>query len=299
MGSVSLRARRQARRARDSINRLAVRTARAAGLGQYLVLDYPASGRDAPSRRASGRLHDAVAAGEDRYRASLRTIAGYEAGLRRIQVHGGDEAAPAWRNGFLPGLDAAAIYAFLRDRAPRTYLEVGSGSSTRFARRAISDGDLDTRIVSIDPSPRAEIDRLCDTVVRCPLELADASPFAQLQAGDVVFVDGSHRVFTGSDATVFVLDLLPALAPGVLVGVHDVYLPDDYPADIAHRHYSEQYLLGALLLGDPDWLEPVLAADYVSKRPHLADELAPLWASPELQGAETHGVAIWLELTRS
>ncbi len=122
-----------------------MRTARAAGLGQYLVLDYPASGRDAPSRRASGRLHDAVAAGEDRYRASLRTIAGYEAGLRRIQVHGGDEAAPAWRNGFLPGLDAAAIYAFLRDRAPRTYLEVGSGWSNRFARRAISDGELETR----------------------------------------------------------------------------------------------------------------------------------------------------------
>jgi hypothetical protein len=103
-------------------------------------------------------------------------------------------------------------------------------------------------------------------------------------------------VFTGSDATVFVLDLLPSLAPGVLVGVHDVYLPDDYPEEIADRHYSEQYLLGALLLGEPDWIRPVLAADYVSRRPELAAEISALWGRPELEGVQTHGVALWLEV---
>lgn len=112
----------------------------------------------------------------------------------------------------------------------------------------------------------------------------------------MLFLDGSHRVFTGSDATVFFLDILPALAPGVLVGVHDVYLPRDYPAEIAGRHYSEQYLLAALLLGDPQWVRPLLAADFVSRRPALAAVLDPLWRRPELQGVETHGVAFWFEV---
>ena len=295
-GSVTRHARRQGRRARDRLNRLASKTAGVAGLGHYLVLDYPASARDAPTIRRDGALHDLVAAGESRYREALRTIASYEHDLGRIALSAGaDGSAPAWRNGFLPGLDSAAIYSFIRSRRPVTYLEVGSGSSTRFARRAISDGELETKIVSIDPRPRAQVDALCDVLVRGPLELADPAAFAQLGAGDVVFLDGSHRVFTGSDATVFLLDLLPTLAPGVLVGIHDVYLPDDYPPEVANRHYSEQYLLAALLLGQPAWLGLVLAAHFVSGRSLVFGELQSLWRRPELRGVETHGVAFWVE----
>jgi hypothetical protein len=289
------RVRRQGRRARDAANRAAVRTARALRLGHYVTLDYPPSSSPAPAERREGRLAELVAAGEPSYRAALERIASYGDELARIPHDAPDGRSPAWVNDFLPGLDGAAIYAYLRSREPRTYLEVGSGTSTRFARRAIEDGGLATRIVSIDPSPRAEVDAICDEVIRSPMELADAAPFEALEAGDVLFLDGSHRVFTGSDATVFFLDLLPALAPGVLVGVHDVYLPDDYPADIAERHYSEQYLLAALILGEPSWLRLELAADFVSKRPELASTLDPLWSRPELAGVQTHGVALWLE----
>jgi predicted O-methyltransferase YrrM len=280
--------RRAARAARDAFNRGVVAVARRARLGEYVVLDYPASARRVPQARRDGRLHDAVASAEPAYRDALRTIAAYADDLVAID-------GALWRNEFLPGLDAAAIYAFLRARKPATYLEVGSGSSTRFARHAIADGGLSTRIVSIDPRPRADVEELCDVAVRMPLEVADPALFDALQPGDVVFVDGTHRTFTGSDATVFVLDLLPALKPGVLVGVHDVYLPDDYPPSVTRRHYSEQYLLGALLLGKPDWLSLVLAADYVAQRRELAEELGALWSRPELAGVETHGVSFWLE----
>src|SRR5436190_1013708 len=176
------------------------------------------------------------------------------------------------------------------------YVVLDYPPTNRFARRAIEDAGLRTRIVSIDPSPRNEIDDLCDEVVRQPLELADRTHFAQLRAGDVIFLDGSHRVFTGSDATVFFLDLLPELPPGVLVGVHDVYLPDDYPEEIADRHYSEQYLLAAYVLAEPSWLRPVLPAAYVSERPELAGQLDSLWGRPRLRGIETHGVAFWFEI---
>ena len=288
-------ARRRARRLRASLNRRIAGAAPTAGLGHYLVLDYPPAASLARTTRLRGRLHDLIAGGEPAYRAALHELAALEADLARIPRRSADERSPSWLNEFVPGLDSASIYGFLRSRAPATYLEVGSGESTRFARRAIGDGGLATRIVSIDPRPRRGVDALCDKVVREPLELADRSLFASLTAGDVIFVDGSHRVFTGSDATVFVLDILPALAPGVLVGIHDVYLPDDYPAEIAGRHYSEQYLLGALLLGEPDWLRIVLAADYVGRRRELSGELGGLWGRPHLQGVETHGVALWVE----
>jgi hypothetical protein len=295
---VSGAARRGARRGRAWANRAAARIAARLRLGHYVVLDYPPSSRSPRARHREGPLADVIAAAEPVYREALATIASFEQDLARVPVRAGtDERTPAWVNGFIPGLDGAAIYAFIRSRRPRTYLEVGSGASTRFARRAIEDGGLSTRLISIDPSPRAEVGHLVDETIREPLELADRSLLGDLVPGDVVFLDGSHRVFTGSDATVFTLDLLPALAPGVLVGVHDVYLPDDYPEEVADRHYSEQYLLGALLLGEPSWLRLVLAADYVTRRPELAGDLRALWDRPELAGAETHGVALWLEVT--
>jgi len=229
------------------------------------------------------------------YLASLRTIMQFREELARIPRSSEDPGSPTWLNDFLPGLDAAAIYGFIRARAPETYLEIGSGTSTRFARRAISDGGLKTHIVSVDPAPRAEIDSLCDEVVRLPIERADPLLFKRLKSGDIVFLDASHRVFSGSDTTVFVLDHLPQLPPGVLVGVHDVYLPDDYPASIVDRFYSEQYLLGALLLGQPSWLRLTLAADFVSKRSELRAETDALWADTRLDGIATHGVALWLE----
>ena len=226
----------------------------------------------------------------------MRTIASFEADLARIPRAAHDGRTPSWSNEFMPGLDSASIYAFLRSRRPQTYLEVGSGISTRFARRAIEDGKLETRIVSIDPSPRAEIDALCDQVIRQPLELVDPERLPPMGSGDVLFLDGSHRAFTGSDATVFFCDVLPRIAPGVLVGIHDIFLPDDYPEPFMERHYSEQYLLAALLLGLPEWIDLVLAADYVSKRPELAGELSPLWRRPELAGTPTQGGGFWFEL---
>ncbi len=269
---------------------------RAVRLGYFISLDYPPTARDAAEVRTQGRLHDIVAASEESYRATMRMLAAYTEDLARIPVRTRDDRTPAWGNEFIPGLDGASIYGFLRAREPALYMEIGSGNSTKFARAAIVDGRLPTRIVSVDPHPRAEVDALCDEVVRSPLELAPPTLVDRLTAGDVLFFDGSHRAFTGSDVTVFFLDLLPRIATGVLVGVHDVYLPNDYPDEIRSRHYSEQYLLAALLLPGPGWLRPVLAADYVSRRPELAAELDSLWERNELRGIPTQGGAFWFEI---
>src|ERR1700733_3021445 len=98
--------------------------------------------------------------------------------------------------------------------APARYMEIGSGYSTRFARHAIQTVGLSTVIASLDPKPRAGIDALCDTVIRRRLEEADLAVFDQLEAGDILFFDGTHRALTNSDVTVFFLELLPRLKPG-------------------------------------------------------------------------------------
>ncbi|MFQ5785085.1 MAG: class I SAM-dependent methyltransferase [Alphaproteobacteria bacterium] len=156
---------------------------------------------------------------------------------------------PYWRNPCIPPLDAMALYTVLADNRPATYLEIGSGHSTQFARRAISDHGLTTRIVSIDPKPRAEIDAISDTNHRTRLEDVDLTVFDGLGRNDVVFIDGSHRCFQNSDVTVFFLEVLPRLDAGVMVGVHDIFWPNDYPAEWLGHYYSEQYVLGAYLIG--------------------------------------------------
>src|SRR5205807_7151101 len=106
------------------------------------------------------------------------------------------------------GIDGVALYGFTRERSPRRYIEVGSGNSTLFVDRARRDGATNTEIISIDPDPRREIDSICDRVIRLPLESTNLRLFEGLQDGDMVFVDGTHRVFMNSDVNVFFLDVL-------------------------------------------------------------------------------------------
>lgn len=264
-----------------------------------ITLDYAPTARNAPrygyDRPPHPRLAALLAAHEATYAGAVQAIARHADDLARIDVQAQDPREPSWVNGFLPGLDSAALYAFARDLAPRRYVEVGSGNSTKFVARGLRDGGARTHLTSIDPAPRAEVDELCDTVLRVPFEDADLGVFDELRAGDMLFFDGSHRVFMNADTTVFFLDVLPRLAPGVLVGVHDIRLPDDYPVDFADRWYSEQYLLACWLLGGAAGIRLRLPAAYVTRYTRLADPLNALWARPGLEGVERHGDAFWFE----
>jgi predicted O-methyltransferase YrrM len=266
----------------------------------YIGVEYPTSSDNRPrfgwDRPAHARLEEIIARGRERYAACLTELLAFSEDLLRIGPEPSG-AEPGWRQDpvWLVGLDAASLYGFLRLRAPRRYLEIGSGNSTKFAARARRDGGLSTRIISIDPAPRAEVDELCDEAVRAPLERADLSVFDSIEPGDVVFFDGSHRAFMNSDAVVFFLEVLPELPEGVLVGVHDILLPWDYPPHWAARYYSEQYLLACYLLAEGRRLEPVLPCHYVSLDAELSSILAPLWEDPRFRGRSRPSYAFWLQ----
>lgn len=269
-------------------------------MGQHSIeLDYPVSPRPRFGHGMGNhrRIQAVIDRHRDRYVKRLQAILGHRADLVKIPVDEQVPGEPYWRNGWLPGLDGAALYTILADGDPKTYLEVGSGNSTKFARKAISDHGLRTRIISIDPQPRAECDALCDEVVRSPVEDVDLEIFEQLEAGDVLFVDNSHRIFTNSDAVVVFLDIIPMLRSGVLVEMHDIFLPEDYPEDWNDRFYSEQYVLAGYLLGGEESFSTELPCAYVRLDPELRTILEPLWSEPALQGAETHGHSYWVRIT--
>jgi predicted O-methyltransferase YrrM len=231
-------------------------------LGFFIPYRYAASAEPADYRALRPLFEDAA----PRFREVLAAIEACADDLRRIR----DGEGPArFDQSWFPRLDAAAAYALVRRFRPARIVEVGSGHSTRFLARAVADAGLPTRLVSIDPAPRASLAELAVEHVGSLLKHVDPGVFAGLAAGDVLFVDSSHVAMPGSDVDRLLLDVLPRLPGGALVHVHDVTLPFAYPASWAWRGYNEQIAIGTLLQGGG--YELVFASHYVARE--LGDSL--------------------------
>jgi hypothetical protein len=240
-------------------------------------------------------IERAIAAHHALYARTLNGLLKYKNAISAIPHERRDDhpTAPHWNNLFLSGLDAASLVCFILEKRPQVYFEVGSGNSTRFARYAVNLGGLSSKVISVDPQPRVEVDALCDTVFRIRLEDSDHRIFSVLQAGDILFFDGSHRVFTNSDVAVFFLEILPSLPPGVLVHIHDIFLPLDYPPEWNSRFYSEQYMLAAMLLCGDRPFDIILPNGYVKSDPELSKIASDLMSGTGIE--ITRGtVSFWI-----
>ena len=237
------------------------------------------------------------------YDAAEALFARYEPAFGEVLAGLGDHAAafrsigdapapaPRWKQDWFPRLDAAVAYAMVRDGAPARIVEVGSGHSTRFLARAAADAGAATRITAIDPAPRATIDGLCVEVVRAPLQRAGEAPFAALGPGDLLFIDSSHILMPGSDVDHLMNRVLPGLPAGVRVHLHDIFLPDDYPAAWAWRGYNEQLAVAALLHGGG--YRPLFASHYAVT--HMAGRVADSAAAGLPLAPGAHESSLWLE----
>jgi hypothetical protein len=243
-------------------------------------------------------LDNIISANEAEYRDLLNSFQTHYNRLQEIPTESTDANLPHWNNQFLPGLDILALYGMLAEKRPKTYIEIGSGNSTKVVRKAIQEQELSTKIISIDPYPRAEIDHLADEVHRIPVEnMTDLRLIVdQLEENDILFIDNSHRVFPNSDATVCFLELLPNLKKGVILHIHDIYLPFDYPQFMCDRFYNEQYVLAAFILANPKKYATILPNYYISEKEHLAAIIADFWNHPNTQKAERHGGSFWLQI---
>jgi hypothetical protein len=267
---------------------------------EKLFLEYkmdfrPRYGHGKPPHRL---LHELIEKHRPVYRELLEKALGHRESLWQIREASNETnpLLPSWNNQFLPGLDIVSIYTMMAEFRPRHYIEIGSGNSTKVAYKAKTEQGLSTILTSIDPRPRAEIDSLADVVIRRPLEEVDLAALPELEEHDILFIDNSHYILPNSDCTVFFMELLPRLKKGVIVHVHDVYLPYDYPQFMCDRYYSEQYGLAAFLLANPDRYQPLLPNYFISEDAELSAILAPFWEHPVAAKAERHGGSFWLRI---
>jgi hypothetical protein len=180
-------------------------------------------------------------------------------------------------------------------------LEIGSGNSTIVACKCVKEQNLSTRIISIDPYPRASIDHLADEVIRSAVETVEnlKSYTSLLQKGDTIFVDNSHRVLPNSDALIFFLEILPFLKPVVIVHLHDIYIPYEYPQFMCDLLYNEQYMPMAFMIANPRWFKILLPNYFISEDAELSSILQSLWNHPNLHGVEKHGGSFWFEMANN
>lgn len=165
---------------------------------------------------------------------------------------------PSGNDQFSP-IDAFVLFGSLLQHAPRRIVEVGSGYST-LLMRAVNRTHFDGRIAidCVEPYPRAFLQHpdIGVTLHTQPVQSAPMALFSALEAGDLLFIDSSHVAKTGSDVNHLFFEILPRLADGVIVHVHDIFLPFDYPRDWViegRRSWNEQYLLRALLMDSRRW----------------------------------------------
>jgi hypothetical protein len=169
-------------------------------------------------------------------------------------------------------LDCRALFVLLLAWRPRRLIEVGSGFSSLLVadvNRRFLGGAMD--VTCIEPYPRAFLKRGLAGITRLierRVQDVDVATFGALGAGDVLFIDSSHVAKTGSDVNHLFFEVLPRLAPGVCVHVHDVFLPHDYPRQWVlddNRSWNEQYVVRAMLVGGRNF-EVVFGSSYAFHR---------------------------------
>lgn len=267
---------------------------------QKMILEYPLELKERYSNPYHQGLYDLTNKYSASYIQLLTAALKYKdtfAAIKQLKdLSPAESMQPGWNNGYLPGLDIVSLYTIIAENKPSHYVEIGSGNSTKVAAKSIKENSLATKITSIDPYPRVEMDSLANNVIRTTIDKADLTIFDNLKENDILYVDNSHVCFPNSDVTIFFLDILPRLKKGVIVHVHDIYIPYDYPKFMVDRFYSEQYLLATYLLNAKNF-EVMLPNYFVYKNSELASILNPLWQMPTMKNVEQHGGSFWFKIT--
>lgn len=263
---------------------------------EYKVDFKPRYGWGKPPHR---ELYEIINSNRSEYKRVITKALGYKEKIWEIKDSKieKDFSKPTWNNGFLPGLDIIGIYTMISEFSPKRYIEIGSGNSTKVAYKAKVEQNADLEIISIDPQPRTDIDTLANSIIRRPFEEIELDLFDSLEENDILFIDNSHRILPNSDSMVFFLEVLPRLKKGVIVHIHDIYLPYDYPQFMCDRFYSEQYGLAISLLANPQRFKPIMPNFFIFEDKELSSLISPIWEHDNLKGVERHGGSFWFIIT--
>lgn len=162
-----------------------------------------------------------------------------------------------YHNGsFGPG-DAEFLYSIIRTYRPRRLIEIGCGNSTKIAIQAIQKNNEENsgyscKITCIEPYEQPWLEGIKEIqVIRERVENVALDIFETLQEGDILFIDSSHVIRPQGDVLWEYQRILPRLNKGVLIHIHDIFTPNDYPEKWVFdevRLWNEQYLLESFLM---------------------------------------------------
>lgn len=155
-----------------------------------------------------------------------------------------------------PDGDGAVYYSLIRELEPNQIIEVGAGNSTNTALQALRKNENDCKITAVEPFPDDYLEKLEAensnlTIRETKAEALDPQWYCRLDEGDILFIDSSHVIKVGNDVLHLFLRVIPQLATGVHVHIHDVKLPYEYSRERVikkHRFWHERYLLHCFLL---------------------------------------------------
>jgi predicted O-methyltransferase YrrM len=159
-------------------------------------------------------------------------------------------------NAAFEAVDAEILFGLIRLLKPRRIYEIGSGFSTLLADDALRRNRVDgysCSFVAIEPYPSTELQAQLPSdfeLVRVPVQEVSLDEFESLYENDILFIDSSHVCRIGSDVQYVFLEVLPRIRPGVVVHLHDILMPVEYPKQWVldwHRFWNEQYLLQMFL----------------------------------------------------
>jgi predicted O-methyltransferase YrrM len=174
--------------------------------------------------------------------------------FRSLNISSTDNHSLHLINRCFMAVDAHIYYSLIRQYRPEKIVEIGSGFSTSFAKYAISKNERVSQITCIEPYPSDSLKEIAHNqehinIIPKKLQEIDVNFFSCLKENDILFIDSTHMLRTGSDVQIEYCEILPRLAKGVLVHIHDISLPKHYPTVYFDNElfWNEQYLLQAFL----------------------------------------------------
>jgi hypothetical protein len=224
----------------------------------------------------------------------LRELSRYLPEFQRVLI---DEKGFRLDNGTYEAGDAETLYGLVRHVKPTRVVELGSGTSSHVIAAALGENRAEGRSAEyrvFDPYPweATELGPV-ESVDVVPLAATDipVDAFDHLGAGDILFVDTTHTVKTGGDVPHLILDVVPSLAPGVLIHFHDIFLPYQYPRDWVvdmRLAWAEQYLLQAFLAFNPGFEVMLPLHALTRSEPDTVHQLIPSF------GPDVSPAAFWI-----
>ncbi len=161
------------------------------------------------------------------------------------------------KNGSFESVDGEILYCMIRYFKPQTVIETGSGFTTLLSSQAllknIEESGLKSKFIAIEPYPSNFLKLGLPGFVKLISKKIQEIPlsfFSELKENDILFIDTSHVVKIGSDVQYLFLEVIPRLSKGVIVHIHDIFLPSEYPKALitkSFRFYNEQYFLQSFL----------------------------------------------------